>query len=56
MDVRDDDYRTVIDWMNDYASVPKNHDDIVWKGGVERRNEIVKYLQERGIEGSAIYL
>jgi hypothetical protein len=55
VDVRDDDNRTVIDWMKDYASDPKNRDDIVWKGDVERLNEIVKYLQERGIESSAVY-
>jgi len=41
--------------MNDYASDPKNRDDIVWKGDVERLNEILKYLQERGVESSAVY-
>jgi len=55
VDVRDDEDRTVIDWMNDYASDPKNVDDIVWKGDVERLNEIVKYLQKRGVESSAGY-
>jgi ankyrin repeat protein len=55
VDVRDDDDRTVIDWMYDYASDPKNRDDIVWKGDVERLNEIVNYLQERGVESAAIY-
>jgi hypothetical protein len=50
VDVRDDENRTVFDWMNDYASDSKNFDDIVWKGDVERLNEIVKYLQERGVE------
>jgi hypothetical protein len=55
VDVRDDEGRTVIDWMTDYASDPKNRDDIVWKGDVERLNEIVNYLQERGVESSAVY-
>jgi len=55
VDVRDDNDRTVIDWMKVYASDPKNRVDIVWKGDVERLNEIVKYLQERGVESSAIY-
>jgi hypothetical protein len=55
VDVRDDNNRTVIDWMYDYVSDPKNHDDIVWKGDVERLNEIVKYLRERGVESSAVY-
>jgi hypothetical protein len=35
VDIRDDDNRTVIDWMYDRASYPKNLDDIVWKGDVE---------------------
>jgi hypothetical protein len=55
VDVRDDNNRTVIDWMYDYASDPKNRDDIVGKGGVERLNEIVKYLRERCVESSAMY-
>jgi ankyrin repeat protein len=55
VDVRDDDDRTVIDWMYDYASDPKNRDDIVWNGDVKRLNESVKYLQERGVESSAAY-
>jgi ankyrin repeat protein len=55
VDVRDDEDRTVFDWMNDYASDPKNRDDIVWKGDVERLNEIVNYLQERGVEITALY-
>ena len=55
VDVRDDEDRTVIDWMNDYVLDPKNLDDIVWKGDVERLNEIVNYLQERGVESSAVY-
>jgi len=55
VDVRDEDDRTVIDWMKDYASDPKNRDDIVWKGDVERLSEIVKYLQEWGVESSAVY-
>jgi hypothetical protein len=41
--------------MTDYASDPKNRDDIVWKGDVERLNEIVNYLQERGVEITALY-
>jgi len=56
VDLRDDEDRTVFDWMNDYASDPKNLDDILWKGDVERLSEIVMYLQERGVESSAIYL
>ena len=56
VDVRDDNDRTVIDWMYDYASDPKNPGDIVWEGDLERLNEIVKYLRERGLESSAIYL
>ena len=55
VDVRDDEGRTVFDWMYDYASDPKNRDDIVWKGDVEGINEIVKYLQKRGVESSAVY-
>jgi ankyrin repeat protein len=55
VDLRDDEDRTVIDWMNDYASDPKNLDDIIWKGDVKRLNEIVNYLQERGVESSAVY-
>jgi ankyrin repeat protein len=47
--VRDDEGRTVIDWIYDYITDPKNLYDIVWKGDVERRNEIVKYLQKRGV-------
>jgi len=35
VNVRDDDDRTVIDWMEDYASDPMNRDDIIWKGDVE---------------------
>jgi hypothetical protein len=53
--VRDEEDRTVFDWMNDYASDPKNLDDIIWKGDVERLNEIVNYLQKRGVESSAVY-
>jgi hypothetical protein len=53
-DVSDDEDRAVFDWMNDCASYSKNLDDIVWKGDVERLNEIVKYLQERGVDSSAI--
>jgi len=44
VDIRDDEGRTVFDWMNDCASDPKNLDDIIWKGDVERMNEIAKYL------------
>ena len=55
VDVRDDDDRTVIDWMKDYASDPMNRVEIVWKGDVERLNEIVKYMQERGVASSAVY-
>jgi len=56
VNVRDDNDRTVIDWINDYASDPKNRDDIVWEGDLEGLNVIVKYLRERGLESSAIYL
>ena len=55
VNVRDDNDRTVIDWMKIYASDPKNRDDIVWKGDVERLKEIVKYVQERDVESSAMY-
>ena len=55
MYVRDDDERTVIDWMTYYVSDPKNRDDIVWKGDGEGVQEIVNYLQERGVESSAGY-
>jgi len=55
VDVRDDEGRTVFDWMYGYASDPKNRDDIVWKGDVERLNEIVKYLRKRGVQSSAVY-
>jgi hypothetical protein len=48
VNVRDDNDRTVIDWINDYVSDTKNRDDIVWEGDLERLNEIVKYLRERG--------
>ena len=46
MDVRDDDDKTVIDWINDYASDPKNFVIIIKKCKDECLNEFVKYLQE----------
>jgi ankyrin repeat protein len=55
LDIRDYCCMTLIHWINDYASDPKSRDDIVWKGDVERLNEIVKYLQERGVKSSAVY-
>jgi hypothetical protein len=54
VDIRDNDGRTVIDWTNVYASDPKNLDDIVWKGDVERLVEIVKFLQEGNVVSSAV--
>ena len=56
VDVRDDNDRKLIDWMYDYVSDPKNHDDIVWKGDVEGLNEIVEYLQKRCVEFSSVWL
>ena len=56
LDIRDDEGRTVIDWINDYALYPTNLDNIFWKGDVKRLNETVKYLQERGVERSALYV
>jgi hypothetical protein len=53
LDVRDDCGRTAIDWAKYCISDPKNRNSVVWKGGVERLNEIVKYLQERGCEASS---
>jgi hypothetical protein len=47
-DIRDDDGRTIIDWMNDYASDRKNLDDIVWKGDVERLIEIGQVYAAKG--------
>jgi ankyrin repeat protein len=54
LDVRDDDDRTVIDWMKEYECDPKNRNDIVWKGDVERLIEIAKYLQDGNVESSAM--
>jgi hypothetical protein len=49
VDVRDCCGRRVVDWIKDYASDPKNLDDIVWKVDVEPLNKIFKYLQERSV-------
>jgi hypothetical protein len=50
LDVRDDCGRTATDWAKEYASKFR---DISWfKEKVERLNEIVKYLRERGCEES----
>ena len=46
VDVRDDDDKTVIDWINDYASDPKNFVIIIKKYKDECLNEFIKYLQE----------
>jgi hypothetical protein len=54
LDVRDDEDTTVIDWVKEYAPDPKDIDDIILKGDVERLIEIVKYLQERCVESSAV--
>jgi hypothetical protein len=56
LDVRYDEDRTVIDWVKECASDPKQLDDIIGKGDVlvERLIEIVKYLQERVVESSAV--
>ena len=37
---------TVIDWINDYASDPKNFVIIIKKYKDECLNEFIKYLQE----------
>jgi ankyrin repeat protein len=48
LDVRDDDGRTVINWINNYTSYLKDADILIKEYKLERLNEIVKYLQERG--------
>jgi len=52
VDIRDEKGRTVFDWINDYASDPKNSVIITRERKAERLNEIVKYLKERGRQGS----
>jgi ankyrin repeat protein len=47
VDIRDDHDRTVFDWINNYMS-SLDDSDIMKKYKVERLNEIVQYLQERG--------
>jgi ankyrin repeat protein len=54
LDVPYDEDRTVIDWVGEYVSDPKKPDDIVSKADVEKLVEIAKYLQERGVESSAV--
>jgi hypothetical protein len=53
LDIRDYCGGTVIDWINDYASDPKNSVIITRERKVERLNEIVKYLKERGCKESS---
>jgi hypothetical protein len=47
LDVHDYCGGTIIDWINNYASDPKNSVIIIRKRKVERLNEIVKYLKLR---------
>jgi hypothetical protein len=55
VDVRDCCGRRIFDWIKDYASDPNDFDYMVWKCDVEQLNKIVKYLQERSVESSAVY-
>jgi ankyrin repeat protein len=47
LDIRDYSGGTVIDWINDYVSDPKNSVIITRERKAERLNEIVKYLKLR---------
>jgi hypothetical protein len=47
LDICNDEGRTVIDWAEEYTSVPGHHRTFLWKYRVEEFKEIVKYLQER---------
>jgi hypothetical protein len=53
LDIRDYCGGRVIDWINDYASDPKNSVIITRERKVERLNEIVQYLKLRGCQGSS---
>jgi ankyrin repeat protein len=48
VDICDDHGRTVINWINNYTSYLEDSDIIRKEYKLERLNEIVKYLQERG--------
>jgi len=53
VDIRDYCGGTVTDWINDYASDPKNSVIITRECKAERLNEIVKYLKERECQESS---
>jgi ankyrin repeat protein len=53
VDICDEKGRTVIDWINDYASDPKNSVIITRERKAERLNEIFKYLKERESQESS---
>jgi len=48
LDIRDDYGRTVFDWISNYTSYLEDSDIFPKDYKLERLNEIVKYLQERG--------